>query len=109
MKTKFSLNSTSGILCIFLFTIMIGCKRCSNAGGGGTTKGGTVTGNCEKYENSDDLWNCKKGDCTGTCMLQVRHITPATPGDTVWRDVPGGNVADKDIVALKQELRCDCR
>jgi hypothetical protein len=55
------------------------------------------------------LWNCDKGDCTGSCMLQVRHITPATPGDTLWRDIPGGNVNDDDLKEQKQEVRCDCR
>lgn len=103
MKTKFTLTAAFVSLCIFLSAGIAGC----NGGGGGGTG---VTGSCKaKKGYSDGLWNCDKSDCTGKCMLQVRHITPATPGDTVWRDIPGGNVNDDDLKEQKQEVRCDCR
>jgi hypothetical protein len=68
-----------------------------------------VTGSCNAKMGSDDLWNCDKSNCTGKCVLQVRHKVPANPGDTVWRDIPGGNVNDADLQKAGQEVRCDCR
>ena len=68
-----------------------------------------VTGSCNAKMGSDDLWNCDKSNCTGKCVLQVRHKIPANPGDTVWRDIPGGNVNDADLQKAGQEVRCDCR
>lgn len=92
MKQHSSLCLTV-ILLVVIFVSIIGCNN-----------QGKATGKCETTK-IDGLWNCKKSDCTGKCMLQVGTIDNK---DTTWKDIPGGNLNPDDLKE-NQIVRCDCR
>jgi hypothetical protein len=94
MKAKIKPGHLALLILLVLFSLgaITGCQ----------SKVKDSTTGCDLITDKDGLYNCKKDNCTGKCVMQIKKP------DKDWRDIPGGNVNPKDVPS-EDKIRCVCR